>query len=91
LRSEIQEDTPDKPGELTDLAKWEVFWERLSYLSRIRGVAKCPLTYMIREQEAVTAAERNAAYEDHDMRFIATTVLDKMLLSINKHSRRGLR
>ncbi len=77
LRSETQEDTPDKPGELTDLAKWEIFWERFkSYLRRIRGAAKCPLTYVIREQQAVTAAERNAVYEDHDMKLVATTLLE---------------
>ncbi len=77
LRSETQEDNPDKPGELTDLTKWETFWERFkSYLSRIRGAAKCPLTYVIRDQEAVTANDRNAVYEDHDARLVATTLLE---------------
>ena len=56
IRSEIEKDEdPDKPGELSDLTKWEVFWERWSTCaSRLRGAAKCPLTYVFRENGFLT-------------------------------------
>jgi hypothetical protein len=68
LRADTQDDdVPDKPTEQSDLIKWEIFWERWkTYLSRIRGAAKCPLSYVIREHHDVTDDHHNAVYEDHD-------------------------
>jgi hypothetical protein len=87
LRAEIQEDeVPDKPGELSDLTKWEIFWERWkSYLSRLRGAAKCPLLYVIRDQEEVTHAEYDAIYHDHDARLVATTILEGDWYTLDNH------
>ncbi len=34
------------------------------------------LTYVIRDQEAVMAEQRNAGYEDHDSRLVSTTLLE---------------
>jgi hypothetical protein len=77
LRQEVHEDEDvDKPRELTDLTKWEIFWERfVSYLSRLRGAAKCPYTYIIREHDAVTPDHYAAVYQDHDAKLVATTQL----------------
>jgi hypothetical protein len=68
LCQEVHEDEDiDKPGELTDLMKWEIFWERfVSYLSRLRGAVKCPFTYIIRVYEVVTPEHHVAVYQDHD-------------------------
>ena len=68
LCQEVHEDEDiDKPGELTDLMKWEIFWERfVSYLSRLRGAVKCLFTYIIRVYEVVTPEHHVAVYQDHD-------------------------
>jgi hypothetical protein len=52
MREEVHEDEDvDKPSELTDLNKWEIFWERFKFcMSRLRGAAKCPYTYVFREE-----------------------------------------
>ena len=44
-----------KPVKLTDLVKWIKFWELFTtYLGRVKGAALTPLTYLIRDHEAVT-------------------------------------
>jgi|GWRWMinimDraft_5_1066013.scaffolds.fasta_scaffold02110_2 hypothetical protein len=69
------DDTPKKPKMLDDLSKWETFWEEWkTFTGRIRGAAKCPITWIFRAHEMVTQAHYNAAYGDHDSRLIATTV-----------------
>ena len=77
MRESVYEDEDvDKPCELTDLNKWEVFWERFeSYMSRLRGAAKCPYTYIFREEAEVTPAMHAAVYQDHDAMLVATTIL----------------
>jgi hypothetical protein len=78
MRSSTMEDEViDKPKELTDLAKWETFWEQWkTYMGRVRGAAKCPLTYTFRDHEIVDPALHLLNYPDHDARLIATTTLD---------------
>mmetsp|Transcript_680 Transcript_680/g.982 ORF Transcript_680/g.982 Transcript_680/m.982 type:complete len:243 (-) Transcript_680:729-1457(-) len=68
MREAVHEDEDvDKPSELTDLNKWEIFRERLeSYMSRLRGAAKCPYTYIFREEADVTPAMHAVAYQDQD-------------------------
>ena len=87
LRADTQDDdVPDKLTELSDLIKWEIFWERWkTYLSRIRGAAKCPLSYVIREHDDVTEAHHNAVYEDHDARLVATTLLEGDWYTLDNH------
>jgi hypothetical protein len=86
-RTDTQEDnSPDKPSERSDLIKWEIFWERLkTYLSRIHGATKCPLSYVIREHQEVTDEHHNAVYEDHDVRLVATTALEGDWYTLDNH------
>jgi hypothetical protein len=78
MRSSTTEDeVVDKPKELTDLAKWETFWEQWkTYMGRVRGAAKYPLTYIFRDHEIVDPALHLTNYPDHNARLIATTTLD---------------
>jgi hypothetical protein len=87
LRADTQEgEVPDKPSELSDLSKWETFWERWkTYLSRIRGAAKCPLSHAIRDHDQVTEEHHNATYEDHDAPLVATTALEGDWFSLDNH------
>jgi hypothetical protein len=87
LRADTQEDeAPYKPTELSDLIKWETFWERWkTYLSRINGAAKCPLSYIIRDHDEVLDVHHNAMYEDHDARLVATTALQGDWFTLNNH------
>jgi len=77
LRASTAEDEDiGKPKELSDLTKWEKFWEQWkSYMRRLRGAAKCPLTYVFREHQIVDNAMHLVNYNDHDDRLINTTVL----------------
>ncbi len=82
----LEDEVPDKPTDLSDLIKWEVFWERWkTYLSRIRGAAKCPLSYVIREHEEVVDVHYTAVYEDHDARLVATTTLAGDWYTLDNH------
>jgi hypothetical protein len=78
MRSTTTEDeVVDKPKELTDLKKWETFWEQWkTYMGRTHGVAMRPLTYIFQDHELVVNAMHLINYPDHDARLIATTTLD---------------
>jgi len=79
LRNEILEEEVqkiEKPKELTNLIKWETFWEQWkTYMGRLRGAAKCPLTYIFRNHEQVDPAMYNENYADHDSWLINTMIL----------------
>jgi hypothetical protein len=76
LRAEQDEETLTKPKELKDLAGWDQFWEQWkTFCGRMRGAAKCPMTYIFRDHDDVTPAMQNDVYIDHDARLIATTLL----------------
>jgi hypothetical protein len=77
MRKEVHENEDvDKPSELTDLNKWEIFWDRFeSYMSRLRGAAKCPYTYVFREEADVNASTHAAVYQEHDAWLVTTTLL----------------
>ena len=65
-----------KPAKLTDLVKWIKFWDLFTtYLGRVKGAALTPLTYLIRDHEAVTADLLAADYASTQERLIATTAL----------------
>jgi hypothetical protein len=77
LRDTSQEDdAPKKPKVLDDLSKWETFWEEWkTFAGRVRGAATCPIAWIHREHDEVTAAIYAATYGDHDAQLIATTIL----------------
>jgi hypothetical protein len=87
LRSELaEEEMVDKPKDLLDLMKWETFWEQFkTYMGRLRGAAKCPLTYVFREHAAVDPAMHLLAYQDHDARLVATTELLGPWYEVDNH------
>jgi hypothetical protein len=76
-RTDLEEDEePAKPKDLMDMSKWETFWEEWnSYAGRLRGAAKCPLTYVFRPLLNVTPDLYARAYDNDDTRLIATTLL----------------
>ena len=58
--------TPTKPDPLKSEKEWFKFWEKLkNYLGLIRGAAKVPLSYVVRDHEVVTAAIREREYGSH--------------------------
>jgi hypothetical protein len=62
---------------LSDLTKWEVFWEQwCTYASRLRGAAKCPLSYIFRDKAVPEPADFIADYETHDDYLVTVTVLN---------------
>jgi len=76
----------DKPKELTDLTRWEKFWEQWkSCMGRLRGAAKCPLTYIFRDHQLVDAMMHIANYNDHDERLINTTSLTGPWFELDNH------
>jgi hypothetical protein len=87
MRSSTQEDEViDKPKEITDLSKWETFWEQWkTYMGRTRGAAKCPLTYIFRDHEVIDNAMHVADYADYDARLIATTTLNGPWYELDNH------
>ena len=75
-RDEMDPIEPEKPGDLTDLDKWEVWFERFdSYCSNIYGAAKCPIKYIYREQEIPDPQDLNGPWDNHDDFLVACTHL----------------
>jgi hypothetical protein len=84
--STVEDETVDKPKEITDLSKWDTFWEQWkTFMGRTRGVAKCPLTYIFRDHEVVDNAVHMADYADHDGRLVATTTLNGPWYELDNH------
>jgi hypothetical protein len=84
--STTEDGVVDKPKELSDLSKWETFWEQWkTYTGQLRGAARCPLTYIFRDVEQVTNAMHAANYPDHDARLIATTTLAGPWYELDNH------
>jgi hypothetical protein len=82
----LEDEVVDKPKELLDLTKWETFWEQWkTYMHRTRGAAKCPLSYVFREHEAVTNKMHLALYDNHDDRLVNTTVLNGPWFELDNH------
>ena len=66
--------TPMRPQKLKTVQDWDVFYNMFcTYLSQIRGAAKCPLSYVIRKETEITLEARNSAYNSNDERLIALT------------------
>jgi hypothetical protein len=84
--STTEDEVVNKPKELTDLSKWETFWEQWkTYTERLHGAAKCPLTYIFRDHEQVTNAIHMANYPNHDTRLIKTTTLTGPWYELDNH------
>lgn len=67
---------PTKPDAIKAEKDWFKFWEKFkNYLGRVRGAAKIPLSYIVREHDEVTDGMREEVYENHTKRLIATTIL----------------
>ena len=77
-REEASKDLePSKADPLKSVSTWTKFNEKfLNYLGQIRGRAKTPLVYIIRDVAEVTAEARNTVYTDSDDRLVATTLLN---------------
>jgi hypothetical protein len=68
---------PVKPEALKTTKGWPKWFEKLkNYLGQIRGSARVPLVYVIREHEAVDATMRAAVYPTEVDRLIAITSLN---------------
>jgi hypothetical protein len=64
-----------KPVALADLGKWTKFWEPFTtYLSRTKGAANAPLSYLVREHSEVTIEIVAADYLTTKDHLIAMTV-----------------
>lgn len=71
-----QNDLP-KPPMLKDWSEWPKFKNLFTtYVGQIRGVALCPITYVIRETPEVTNEVRNAVYVSDTERLIRCTLLE---------------
>jgi hypothetical protein len=66
--------------------KWETFWDQLkTYMGRLRGAAKRPLSYVFGDHAIVDPAMHLLAYDDHDLRLIATTELQGPWSEVDNH------
>jgi predicted acylesterase/phospholipase RssA len=54
-------------------------------MCQTRGAAKCPLSYVFREHEAVTNEMHMAVYDNHDDRLISTTTLTGPWFELDNH------
>ena len=67
---------PEKPGDLTDLDKQEVWFERFdTYCSNIQGATKFPIKYVYWEQEVPDLQDLAGSWDNHDDLLIACTLL----------------
>jgi hypothetical protein len=65
-----------KPPKLANFKDWVNWWELWdTYMQQLYGSADVPLSYIYREHSTVTHEIRDAAYNDEDERYQATTIL----------------
>ena len=82
-----KDQVPTKPDALKAEKEWFKFWEKLkNYLGRIRGAAKVPLSYVVRDHEAVTDAMRDAVHETHAKKLTAILRLSGQHYDIDNES-----
>jgi hypothetical protein len=80
MAKDLNEATKDiaiqKPMNLTDIHKWTKFWLLFStYLGRVKGAARIPLAYLIRDHEEVTNEIRNVYDSKGDSLIAIMTLL----------------
>jgi ribosomal protein L19E len=78
---------PTKPDPLRSEKEWFRFWEKLkNYLGRVRGAAKIPLSYVVRDHDEPTAAMRTAEYGSHSKKVTALTLLSGQHFTVDNES-----
>ena len=78
---------PTKPDPLKVEKEWFKFWEKLkNYLGRIRGAAKVPLVYIVRNHEEVMEQIRAAEYETHTKKIVATVLFSRQHFTVDNES-----
>jgi hypothetical protein len=78
---------PTKPDPLKSEKEWFRFWEKFkNYLGRIRGAAKIPLSYVVRDHDEPTAAMQAAEYSSHSKKVAALTLLSGQHFAVNNES-----
>ena len=71
-----KDQTPIMPDPLKMEKDWFKFWEKLkNYYGRVRGAAKIPLAYTIRDHDDITDLIRNAENDTHTKRIMAIVLL----------------
>jgi hypothetical protein len=68
--------TPTRPDPLKTEKEWFKFWEKLkNYLGRVRGAAKLPLVYVVRDHDEVTDKIREREYDTHTRKICSIVLL----------------
>ena len=71
-----KDQTPTMSDPLKNEKDWFKFWEKLkNYVGRIRGTAKIPLTYTVRDHNVPTASMLTNTYDTHTMKIIDIVLL----------------
>ena len=64
--------TPTIPDPIKSEKDWFKFWEKFkNYLGRVRGAAKVPILYVVRDHREVTDEIRDATYTSHSRKVSA--------------------
>jgi hypothetical protein len=78
---------PTKPDPLKSEKEWFRFWEKFkNYLGRIRGAAKIPLSYIVRDHDEPTAAMQAVEYSSHSKKVAALTLLSGQHFAVDNES-----
>lgn len=78
---------PVRPDPLKTEKDWFKFWEKLkNYLGRVRGAAKVPLLYTVRDHEVPTEAIREAEYDSHSKKVSAIVLLSGQHFAVDNES-----
>ena len=78
---------PEMPDVLKQEKDWFKFWEKLrNYLGQIRGAAKAPLVYVIRDHEVATEEIRNMEYSSHAKKVAASLLLSGEHFKVDNES-----
>ncbi len=78
---------PTKPDPLKTEKDWFKFCEKLmNYLGRIRGAARLPLIYVVRDHDEVTDEIRNREYETHTKEICAVVLLSGQHYEVDNSS-----
>ena len=78
---------PTKPDPLKTEKEWFKFWEKLkNYLGRIRGAARLPLLYVVRDHDEVTDDIREREYDSHTRQICSIVLLSGQHYEVDNES-----
>ncbi len=78
---------PIKPDPLKTKKDWFKFWEKLkNNLGRIRGAARLPLIYVVRDHDEVTDEIREPEYETHTKEICPVVLLSGQHYEVDNSS-----